>query len=94
MSLSQISRNGAPTVLSDSISGEKQKHGKGQKSLRQSHCWVVTGGVFECEFISFKSAFIYLKILDFSLYISGDPLRCQDAGSQSSAQLLQGKCTA
>jgi hypothetical protein len=65
VSLNQISRNGAPTVPRNSISGEKQGHGKGQKSLGQLHCWVVTGCVFECESISFESAFIYLKILDF-----------------------------
>jgi hypothetical protein len=65
VSLNQTSRNGAPTSQSNSISGEKQGHGKGQKSLRQFHCWVVTGCVFECEFVSFELAFIYLKILNF-----------------------------
>jgi len=60
-----MSRNGALTAQSNSISGEKQGHGKGQESLRQFHCWVVTGGVFECGFISLEKAFIYLKILYF-----------------------------
>jgi len=60
-----MSRNDVLTAQSNSISGKKQGHGKGQKSLRQFHCWLVTGAVFECEFISFEKAFIYLKISHF-----------------------------